>query len=368
MVLLIFYLALALGVSFLCSVLEAVILSVPLSFVHSREEKGLKSAALLRKQKEAIDRPLSAILTLNTIAHTIGAAGVGAQAVALFGKAWFGVISAVLTLLILFLSEIIPKTLGATWWRELALPASRILQIMILLTWPLVKISEALMALVSREKGHPPISRSELEALALFGVRHGVLEEKESRIISNLVGLREVRVSDVMTPRTVMVAAPADLSLQAYLQDRRLTRYSRLPLYEGSLDKVTGYLLRSDAFHSLRENRERDIPLSDLARPVTVCPEQLPLPQVIDLLLENREKMALVVDEYGGTEGVVTMEDAIETLLGEEIIDETDLHADLQAVARRQWEKRRQRLNDEFEAAADPELPEANGKEVSKPR
>lgn len=348
MTLLIFYLLLALGVSFLCSVLEAVILSVPLSFIHSQQQQGHAWAHRLRHQKDEIDRPLSAILTLNTVAHTIGAAGVGAQAVALFGKAWFGLISAVLTLLILFLSEIIPKTLGATWWRELARPASRILQVLIVLTWPLVWLSQLLMKLLARKGEIPPVSRFEVEALVRFGVGHGVFKEQESRIVSNLVGLRDVRVKDIMTPRTVMVAVSSTMTIAEFVADPRIARFSRIPLFLNSIDDIQGYVLKSDLLPFL-VGGQQDRSINEFLRPIPICPEQLPVPKLLNLLLEKREKVALVTNEYGGTEGVATMEDVMETLLGQEIIDELDQHADLQDVARRRWENRRQVLNADFD-------------------
>ncbi|MDQ7064905.1 MAG: CNNM domain-containing protein [candidate division KSB1 bacterium] len=343
MALLIFYLTLALFVSFLCSIVEAVILSVSAPFIRMQEMQGKRAAHYLKNLKNNIDRPLSAILTINTVAHTIGAAGVGAQAVAVFGEAYFGVISAVLTLLILFFSEIIPKTIGAVFWRKLALPSAMIIKVMIFLSYPLVLIAELLTKMIAKNKKLPSVSREEVEALIHLGTKEGVLKESESKIIHNLIRLRTVYIKAIMTPRTVMVAAPEELQLNEYIKNKTFLQYSRIPVYSKTIDQVTGYILNSDVLEKLAEGKVK-IELKDLKRPISTFYENASILKLFEELLLKREHIALVIDEYGSTQGLVTMEDIIETILGLEIMDEKDIEVDMQELARKKWEIRKKRL------------------------
>ena len=342
--LLVIYAALALGVSFLCSILEAVLLSVTPSYVAALEQAGGRTGRLLRELKDDVDRPLAAILSLNTIAHTVGAAGVGAQAVAVFGSAWIGVISAVLTLLILVLSEIIPKTLGAVHWRRLAPTTARLLPTLMWTMWPLVALSRRITRLIARERGvTAAIRREELTALADLGARAGVFREGESRILRNLFRFGDLTVKHIMTPRTVMFALAQDQTVGDVMAEHDEFRFSRIPLYGQDLDDVTGYVLKDEIL--LRAARdEHDVPLSTLRREILAVPDSLPLPYVLDRLLDGREHIALVMDEFGGTAGIVTMEDVLETVLGSEIVDEADSVRDMQELARRQWVRRAERL------------------------
>jgi CBS domain containing-hemolysin-like protein len=340
--LLLLYVALALGVSFLCSIMEAVLLSVTPSYVAALEREGDAIGERLHKMKEDIDRPLSAILSLNTIAHTVGAAGAGAQAAFVFGEAYTGVIAAVLTLLILVFSEIIPKTLGAVYWRTLAPVVVTLLMPTIFSMWPLVKLSQGLTYLL-RGEDETAFSREEFTAMAELGEEEGVFEEKESRILRNLFRFNSLRVKDVMTPRTVVFDLDEDQTIGDVVDDHDEFRFSRIPVYSETPDDVTGYVLKDEMLLRAAQE-EHDVRLEDIAREMLVVRETLPLPDLLERLLDRLEHIALVVDEYGGVAGVVTMEDVVETLLGLEIVDEADSVEDMQALARQQWFKRAREL------------------------
>ncbi len=345
MELLLLYLFLALSVSFLCSVMEAVILSVSASFIHTKQSEGKISAKKLAKHKENIDRPLSAILTLNTIAHTVGAAGVGAQAVAIWGEAYFGLISAVLTILILFLSEILPKTIGALYWRRLALYSSGIITIMIFITYPLVLISELLTKLIAGKKvNHNAVSREDLSALTKLGTKEGVFEENESKIIHNLLRLKSIKVNQILTPRTVVLSAQEDETLLDFFNKKENLKFSRIPVYSKSIDDVTGYVLKSEILENIANDNYK-IPLKDLKRDITIAHENFNIPSIFDLLISKKEHIAIILDEYGGLEGIITMEDIIETILGLEIVDEKDSQVDMQHMAKEKWKLRAKKLN-----------------------
>ncbi len=340
MVLLLFYLALALFVSFLCSIVEAVILSVSAPFIKMKEAEGKTSVKYLKNLKNNIDRPLSAILSINTVAHTIGAAGVGAQAVAVFGEAYFGVISAILTVLILFFSEIIPKTIGAIFWRKLALPSAFIIIGMIYISYPLVVISEFITRIISKNKKSQKVTREEVVALAHLGTKDGVLKETESKIIDNLIKLNTLNVREIMTPRTVVVSAPEETSLTDFIKHKEYLQYSRIPVYSGDIDNVTGYVLKSDVLEQLAKNRSNQ-KLKDLKRPIVIFFENSSVPKLLEELILRKEHIALIIDEYGGMQGLVTMEDIIEAILGLEIMDEKDTVIDMQELAKKKWEIRK---------------------------
>ncbi len=343
MALLIVYIAVALVVSFLCSIMEAVLLSVTPSYIAVKEQEGHKHADLLRKLKVDIDRPLAAILSLNTIAHTLGAAGAGAQAARIFGDAYIALISAILTLAILVFSEIIPKTLGAVYWRRLAPLVARALVPMVWSMWPLVKLSQGLTRILSRGKPETSVSREEMTALADLGHREGVFEADESRILKNLFRFGQLRVRDVMTPRIVVFSLPETKTVREVIDEHQQFQFSRIPIYGQSRDDVSGYVLKDEIL--LRAALEDlDVSLSELCRDMVVVPEGMRLSDLFERLLDRGEHIALVVDEYGGVEGIVSMEDVVETLLGLEIVDEVDSVEDMQALARRQWFRRAQRL------------------------
>ena len=341
--LLFLYVALALGVSFLCSIMEAVLLSVTPSYVAALEREGDAVGERLHGMKDNIDRPLSAILSLNTIAHTVGAAGAGAQAAIVFESVPVGVISAVLTLLILIFSEIIPKTLGAVYWRTLAPAVVRTLIPTIVLMWPLVKLSQGLTYLLSRDEDETSFSREEFTAMAELGEEEGVFEEKESRILRNLFRFNSLRVKDVMTPRTVVFDLDETKTIGEVVEEHDEFRFSRIPVYDDNPDDITGYVLKDEMLLRAAQE-EHDVSLETISREILVVRETLPLPDLLERLLDRLEHIALVVDEYGGVAGVVTMEDVVETLLGLEIVDEADSVEDMQALARQQWFKRAREL------------------------
>ena len=343
MTLLILYVLLAIGVSFLCSIMEAVLLSITPSYVAALEAEGSSTGPRLRALKNDIDRPLAAILTLNTFAHTLGAAGAGAQAVVVFGDAYIGAFSAVLTLLILVLSEIIPKTLGAVYWRQLAGPIAALIKPLIWILYPLVWLSQQLTKLLARGEGEKEkqVNRAEFAALATLGAEEGVFNARESKILQSLLRFNELQARDVMTPRTVMVAFPASTPV-GEVAGREL-RFSRLPVYEDNRDHVTGYVLRGDVLRAMAEDQD-ERPIGEIQRELLTVPESLPLPGLFERLLERQEHIALVVDEYGGTAGLATMEDVVETLLGMEIVDEADTVHDMQVLARERWAERARTL------------------------
>ncbi|MEF8794917.1 MAG: CNNM domain-containing protein [Salinivenus sp.] len=341
--LLLLYVALAIGVSFLCSIMEAVLLSVTPSYVAALEREGDPIGERLHKMKENIDRPLSAILSLNTIAHTVGAAGAGAQAAMVFESVPVGVISGVLTLLILIFSEIIPKTLGAVYWRTIAPFVVRLLVPTIFSMWPLVKLSQGLTYLLSQDEDEAAFSREEFTAMAELGEEEGVFEEKESRILRNLFRFNSLRVKDVMTPRTVVFDLHEGQTIGDVVEEHDEFRFSRIPVYDDDPDDVTGYVLKDEMLLRAAQE-EHDVLLENIAREILVVRETLPLPDLLERLLDRLEHIALVVDEYGGVAGVVTMEDVVETLLGLEIVDEADSVEDMQALARQQWFKRAREL------------------------
>lgn len=343
MTLLIIYLILAIGVSFLCSILEAILLSVSESYVAVQERKGTRTGELLSRYKKDIDRPLSAILSLNTIAHTVGAAGVGAQAQIVFGNEYVSFSSAILTLMILVLSEIIPKTLGATYWKMMAPFAARSLRIMMVLLYPFVVLSQSITRLLSRSENVPSFSREEFSALAERGVEEGVFEEEESKIFKNLIRFNSLRVQDIMTPRIVVNYFNQERTIEEIADEVEDMRFSRLPLYGKNEDNITGYVLKNDLLiHLARDELQRK--LKELKREILVIPENASLKMLFERLLEQQDHIAIVVDEYGGFSGVVTMEDLVETLLGMEIIDEVDAYEDMQKLAREKWRERARRL------------------------
>lgn len=352
-ILLVAYVLLALVFSFLCSVAEAVLLSITPSYISGLATKSPKKAALLKKLKQdKIDQSLAAILTLNTIAHTVGAIGSGAKATAVFGSAWFGAFSAVMTLLILFLSEIIPKTLGAVFWRKLTGPTALFIKTLILLLYPLIWVSERLTKLISGGGHSQTFNREEFLAMTGMGVQSGQLKQNESQIIRNLFHLSSLTAQDVMTPRTVVVGFPQGTTVAGFAQAP--PQFSRLPVYEKSLDNITGFVLKNDIL--LYKARDKDnITLESIKREIITIPETKPLPDLLEEFLAQRQHIALVLDEFGGTSGLVTLEDVVETLLGKEIIDEADTVADMQALARKQWGKRAKALGIEVDSIPDKE-------------
>ncbi|MFP4529577.1 MAG: CNNM domain-containing protein [Candidatus Kapaibacterium sp.] len=339
MIALIAYLFLALFVSFMCSIMESVLLSTPQSFLIVQQKKRKDWADAFIDLKINIDKPLSAILSLNTVAHTVGAAGVGAQAVIVFGDVYFGLVSAILTILILVVTEIIPKTIGARYWRNLAKMSYLVIKIMIFITYPLVLMSQVITRLIYRDFSEKTTSREEIAALASIGANEGLFTEKENKILQNLLRLKNVKVTEIMTPRVVLAVADEDLKLKDFLKNKNYLKFSRIPVYSGDEENVTGYVFRQQVFENLAEGR-REHRLKDIRRDILVVPDSMVLFTLWEMLLERREHIALIVDEYGGIDGIVTMEDIIETLLGLEIVDEKDTITDMQRFARDRWKSR----------------------------
>ncbi len=340
MLLLLFYLFLALVISFLCSIMESVLLSTPLSFLLVKEKEGHKSSRTFIKLKNQVERPLAAILSLNTIAHTIGAAGVGAEATKIFGEVYFGIISAVLTLLILIFSEIIPKTIGATYWRRLALPSGLIMNFMVIISYPLVIMSGYITKLFSKDSKDISVSREEISAMANIGTEEGVFKDSENKVIQNLIRLRTVKVSEIMTPRVVVRVADEKMSLEEFLVKKEFLYYSRIPVYSKEVENITGYIFRQTVLEKLAK-KEKNLKLRDIRRDIVIAHEFQTTFKLWEILLEKKEHIALIVDEYGGMDGIVTMEDIIESLLGLEIVDERDQFADMQQYARERWAERK---------------------------
>ncbi|MDX1594368.1 MAG: hemolysin family protein [Gammaproteobacteria bacterium] len=339
MLLLVIYVLIALGFSFLCSIAEAVILSVTTPHIMLLKQQGKASGALLEELKRDINSPLAAILTLNTIAHTVGAAGAGAQAAKVFGSASLGITSAVLTLLILVFSEIIPKTLGAHYWKQLAPATAWTLRGLIWLLRPFVWLSAKLTSGLTHGPGLKGFNREEIAIMADLSHAEGQLGPQERRIIKNLLRLREGRVTDAMTPRTVIFSVPEDATVGTFLDRYGDRPFSRIPLHRGERGEIEGFVLRSDLLLA-QARGETERPLSDFRRELPAVPETSTLTHAYNELVRRRAHLMLIVDEYGTVEGLLTLEDVIETLLGLEIVDESDATVDMQELARSLWQKR----------------------------
>ncbi|HPR33026.1 MAG TPA: CNNM domain-containing protein, partial [Prolixibacteraceae bacterium] len=304
------YLFLALFVSFLCSIMESVLLSTPRSFLIVKHDEGQEWAKSFIDLKINIDKPLSAILSLNTVAHTIGAAGVGAQAVKVFGEASFGLVSALLTILILVLTEIIPKTIGARYWRTLTKVSYYSIKTMIVVTYPLVVLSALITRIISRHREGQSTSREEIAALATIGANEGLFSTKENKIIQNILRLKNIKVADIMTPRVVVAVADEHLPLNEFLKNKDYLKFSRIPVYSDNKDNITGYVIRQKVFECLAED-QHSLMLRDIKREIYAAPGSMVLFTLWERLLEKKEHIALIVDEYGGLEGIVTMEDLV---------------------------------------------------------
>ncbi|MFZ5563569.1 MAG: hemolysin family protein [Thermodesulfobacteriota bacterium] len=334
------YVVLALAFSFLCSVAEAVLLSVTPSYIEGQKKKQPKLAAHLKRLKQDhIDRSLSAILTLNTMAHTVGAIGAGAQATLLFGSTWFGLFSALMTLAILFLSEIVPKTIGAVYWVKLVRPTAIYVSLLITVLYPIVWVSEKLTKIISRGKTIQIFNKDELIAMAQAGVEAGQIRDKESKIIQNLFRFESLKVTDIMTPRSVISGLPEEMTVSDSLRQITRTPFSRLPVYQAGLDNITGFVLKDDVLIAAAQKRGEE-KLHALKRKIVAIPESLSLAALLERLLKDRQHVAIVVNEHGGTDGLVTLEDLIETLMGLEIVDETDNVVDMRVLARKRWMER----------------------------
>ncbi|MCE5251236.1 hemolysin family protein [bacterium] len=341
MAILILYLLIALTVSFICSLLESIMLSVTHAHIAVLIKNGHKSGRLLRTMKKNINHPLATILTLNTVANTVGAAMVGTQAYSLYGVEWAAFVSGILTVLILVFSEIIPKTLGAVYWKTLSPFAAYFLKALMVILYPIVIFLEKISKLISRKGPSARITREELLVLAEIGLREGILEHDEARILENLLLLREIRTGDILTPRSVMLAFQKDQTVGEVVTAHPRIRFSRIPVFGDDIDDITGVVLSRELLEAYYTGREKET-IERLTKPIFAIPDSKPIADLIEDFINRREHIFLVVDEYGGTGGIVTLEDAVETLLGVEIVDEHDSVEDMRAHALEQWKKRRQ--------------------------
>jgi CBS domain containing-hemolysin-like protein len=349
MLLLITYVLIALVFSFLCSVAEAVLLSVTVGYIAQKEKEGKPVGKKLRILKEDVNRPLAAILTLNTIAHTVGAAGAGAQATAIFGSSYLGVISAVLTFLILIFSEIIPKTLGAYYWQALAPVTAEGLRILVWLMYPFVKMSEYLTRSMTTDQavGLKGFNREELASMAELSWKTGLLKKQESKIVMNLLSLHDAKAANAMTPRTVVFSIAESMTVAEYFEQHETEPFSRVPIYDDNSDNVSGFVLRDDLLMALARG-ETELPVSSFSRELITITNTTPLSKVFDTFLEQRSNILLVVNEYGDIEGILTLEDVLEAILGVDLVDEVDRSKNMQELARRFW-RRRSRKNKKIE-------------------
>lgn len=314
MITLVAIVSVALAISFLCSILEAVFLSISHSHVALRKSRGEWAGEWLEKARRNVEEPIAAILTLNTIAHTIGAAMGGAQAAKVFGDAWVGLFSGVLTLLVLLATEIIPKTIGATYWKALAPATARTLHVLIIGMKP-VLIPLAWLSKVIAPAGHrPTVSRAEIEVLAEIGRREGTLDDDEYSVVSNVINLDEVSIGEVMTPRTDMVGVPITATLEEVQEAMLDAGHLRLPVYEDNLDTIHGVVIGRDVWRAARDG---DTDLEALIRPLPFAPASKRVEDLIPEMRSRLTKMAIVIDEFGGTAGLVTLEDLIEEIIGE---------------------------------------------------
>lgn len=327
----------SIALSALCSTLEATLLSTPLSYITGLEEQGVKGAARLKRLKQNPDRPISAILCLNTIANTVGASIVGSLVYEVYGDVLVGAFSTIFTLSILIFSEIIPKTVGTSYWRSLALPASAIINMMIFIAFPLVWVLEHLQKLISSKSNQVSVSREDISAMVSVATEEDVIEKEEKKMIQNLLKLDEMTAHEIMTPSTVVEMAEGQMTIREFY-DSDLT-HSRILVYDEENDEyVIGYVLRQTVLEKMAEDKF-DTTVREVSRPILTFPEDEPVGNIWEKFLEKKEHISVIIDEYGTFRGIVTMEDVIETMLGQEIVDETDEVVDMQEYAKEQWEK-----------------------------
>ncbi len=352
MTLLLIYATVSIFFSFLCSILEAVLLSVTPTYVNLKKKEGKSYATSLEALKKDVDKPLIAILTLNTIAHTVGAILVGVQAeqlpykINILGFNIVGVVSAIMTILILVVSEIIPKTIGATYWKSLTNFTTKTLQVLMFpLKWTgILWLLQLTTKLIGKgAHGESVLSREDFSAMADIASEEGVFEDSESRVIKNLLNFSSILAKDVMTPRTVMKIAEEATNIDDFFKANPQLRFSRIPIYKNNSDNISGYVLKDDIYKDLANDKHQKT-LLNLKRDLLVVGRNVPIPHLFEKFIQEKEHIALVVDEYGATSGLVTMEDVIETLLGLEIMDESDTDSDMQQLARKNWESRAKRM------------------------
>lgn len=338
------YLFLAVAVSFLCSTLESVLMSTTLSYINLRQEEGYAPAERMHRYKTDTERPLAAILSLNTIANTVGAAGVGQQATIVFGSAWFGVVSAAVTILILFFGEIVPKTIGTTYWKDLMGFTANTIHLLIVILFPVVWLVEQFGRLMPEGEDEATVSREEVIAMANVGEEEGVIEEDENKIIRNVMRLETVKAFDIMTPRVVANIAPESMTVRQFYDNDIYDHHSRIPVYQEEEEYITGYVLRDDALENMADDHFEKT-LGDIKRPLPAYNEEENIGDIFDKMLRDKSQIAQIIDEYGCFVGIITLEDIVETIFGLEIVDESDVITDMQQYARERWQQRQRRYN-----------------------
>jgi CBS domain containing-hemolysin-like protein len=337
---LLIYFLIAVGISFICSILEAVLLSLTPAYIKVLKEQKPKIGKLLEQQKKDVDKSIGAILTLNTFAHTLGAAGVGSEAVKMFGQEYMFYISAILTILILVFSEIIPKTIGAYYWKSLAPVCAKVIQFLVFIIYPLLIVMEKITMLITKDKNATAtITKEEIEATVAMGEKAGVLRDKDFTMIENILELRDIRVKDIHTPRRVVFAIDKkELMKSLEKKDNTLfdmdkfKEYSRIPVYDDNIDNIVGVILTKEYFYEFINDELDD--KNNIIKPVLTINENIPISKLLDIFLSKKEHMCIVLDSYDQTEGIVTLEDVLETLLGREIVDELDSTIDMRELAK----------------------------------
>jgi CBS domain containing-hemolysin-like protein len=321
-------------------------MSTPLSYITMREDEGFKAAPLFKKYKTDNARAIAAILSLNTIANTIGAAGVGYQTTEAFGNEWFGLVSVVTTVLILVFSEIVPKTIGTSQWRRLMGFTAYTIRTLIFILYPVVVAVQWFTKLIAKkDEEETVVSREEVAAMADMGEDEGVIDEDENKIIQNVIKLNDIKAYDVMTPRVVAATAPESMTLKDFYRTDEYSHFSRIPVYADEEDFITGYILRSEALEELAEDHFKKT-LGEIKREIPLYNEEMSVADIWDNLLKHKEQIAGIIDEFGSFQGILTLEDIIETIFGLEIIDESDEVADMQQYARERWQKRQSRFKE----------------------
>lgn len=338
MTLLIIYLAIAIGVSFICSILEAVLLSITPSFIARKTKNQSRGAKTLTQIKTHLDQSISSILILNTFAHTMGAAGVGAQAIRVFGEKWETLIAFLLTLAILYLSEIIPKTIGATFWRQLAVPSAYAIAFLVKIVYPLVWVSTRVTKLFS-SKNVNKTSREEVLAVASLSYIDGAIASQENQLVENILKLKEAKTEDILTPRSVVHALNEETTVADALSIEQTANFTRIPIFKDKIDNITGVIIKGQLYEYERQGKGALL-LKDIAKELYRISESFPVLHLLDTFIKRRDHIFLVEDHFGQTAGIVTLEDAIETILGREIVDESDKVDDMQKLAKANYRQR----------------------------
>ncbi len=338
--LLFLYLFLAIGVSFLCSILESVLLSTNMAYIAVLEKTRPSAAKILKGHKQDLNKSIAAILILNTIAHTLGAAGVGAQAESIFGSRAVFVVSVALTFAILFLSEIIPKTIGAVFWKELAPISAYSIRVCIWITYPIIILTLFVTDRISKAKDSVnSLTKAELLESTLLSEDDGVIDEQESDVIENVLHLDEIKIQEILTPRSVVYALEENATIKEVIEQEDLFQFSRIPLFKDSIDNITGIVLTKDIFFQM--TKDDSLTLREIKKESYSINENIPVSKALNLFIKKKEHMFIVVDSYDQTEGIITLEDCVETLLGVEIMDESDAVEDMRAYAKQQMKMKR---------------------------